>query len=78
MTTTTELQLTFKNSEGKTKSISFPNAVKDLAEDVVRGAMADIAKEDVFVKKGVSLYHEPVAAKYIERNVATVFDDSAR
>lgn len=36
MTTTTELQLTFKSSAGKKKSLNLPYAVKGLSADVVR------------------------------------------
>ena len=40
MTTTTELQLTFKSSAGKKKSLNLPYAVKGLSADVVREAAA--------------------------------------
>ncbi|MCT3468457.1 DUF2922 domain-containing protein, partial [Lactobacillus delbrueckii] len=43
MTTTTELQLTFKSSAGKKKSLNLPYAVKGLSADVVREAAAAIA-----------------------------------
>lgn len=36
MTTTNELQLTFKSSAGKKKSLNLPYAVKGLSADVVR------------------------------------------
>ena len=76
MTTTTELQLTFKSSAGKKKSLNLPYAVKGLSADVVREAAAAIAGEGVFVKEGEVLYAEPLAANYIERTVTGVFDDS--
>ena len=47
MTTTTELQLTFKSSAGKKKSLNLPYAVKGLSADVVREAAAAIAGEGV-------------------------------
>ena len=71
MTTTNELQLTFKSSAGKKKSLNLPYAVKGLSADVVREAAAAIAGEE-----GEVLYAEPLAANYIERTVTGVFDDS--
>ena len=76
MTTTPELQFTFKSSAGKKKSLNLPYAVKGLSADVVREAAAAIAGEGVFVKEGEVLYAEPLAANYIERTVTGVFDDS--
>ncbi|GHW01546.1 hypothetical protein lacNasYZ03_12330 [Lactobacillus nasalidis] len=74
--TTTELQLTFKSSAGKKKTLNLPYAVKGLSAEAVREAAGVIAGEDVFVKDGEVLYDEPLAANYIERTVTGVFDDS--
>lgn len=74
-TTTTELQLTFKSSAGK-KNLNFASALPNLTADQVKAAASAIAGEKLFVKEGEILYDAPLSAKYIERNVTTVFDDS--
>ncbi|MGN1406929.1 DUF2922 domain-containing protein [Lactobacillus sp.] len=75
-TTTTELQLTFKSSAGKKKNLNFTSALPNLTVDQVKAAASAIAGEKLFVKEGEILYDAPLSAKYIERNVTTVFDDS--
>ncbi|WP_244660746.1 DUF2922 family protein, partial [Lactobacillus nasalidis] len=43
--TTTELQLTFKSSAGKKKTLNLPYAVKGLSAEAVREAAGVIAGE---------------------------------
>lgn len=55
MTTTTKtLKLTFLNGEKKKNSITLGDAVDDLTEEQVGGAMNTIASANVFEKDGVA------------------------
>lgn len=76
-TNTKTLKLTFLNGEKKKNSITLADAVDNLTEDQVRGAMNTIASANVFEKDGVAYYKTPVSASYVERTVTDVFNDGA-
>ena len=77
-TNTKTLKLTFLNGEKKKNSITLADAVDNLTEDQVRGAMNTIASANVFEKDGVAYYKTPVSASYVERTVTVVFNDNAK
>ena len=74
--TTKTMKMTFLNGEKKKISITLGDAVDNLTADQVRGAMNTIAA-DAFEKDGVTYYHTPQSAAYIERTVTDIFNDSA-
>lgn len=76
MATTKTLKLTFLNGEKKKNSITLADAVDNLTEDQVRGAMNTIASANVFEKDGVAYYETPVSASYVEHTVTDVFKDN--
>ena len=75
---TKTLKLTFLNGEKKKDSITLADAVDNLTEDQVRGAMKTIASANVFEKDGVAYYKTPVSASYVEHTVTDVFNDNAK
>ena len=77
-TNTKTLKLTFLNGEKKKNSITLADAVDNLTEDQVRGAMNTIASANVFEKDGVAYYKTPVSASYVEHTVTDVFNDNTK
>ena len=73
--TTKTLKLTFLNGKNKKTSITMDNAMDNLTEEQVRGAMTTIAEANVFEKDGVAYYRIPQSAAYVERTVSDIFDD---
>lgn len=68
-----QLQMTFKNSEGKKINLTLSNLKQDLDAVTVKGAMQTIVDSKLFVKEDVSLYAELVGANYVERTVTSLF-----
>lgn len=53
------------------------DALDNLTEEQVRGAMNTIASANVFEKDGVAYYETPQSASYVERTVSDIFNDGA-
>lgn len=69
------LELKFLTSQGRTSTLTINDPKPDLTEEEVRQAMQAIQAEQMFVKDGVSLYHELQSAHYVSRQVVDVFND---
>lgn len=71
--TKTTLQLRFKGSDDKVHSFGLVKAAQDLNQNTVSTVMSEIASLGLFVRKGVSLYNEPVGAEYVTTSHRTIF-----
>lgn len=70
-----QLCLEFKNSDAKSRVLRLNNIDDNLDAETVRSAMTKIAATNMFIKKGIELYKEPVGAKYVERIETPIFSD---
>ncbi|MFD1671044.1 DUF2922 domain-containing protein [Agrilactobacillus yilanensis] len=68
-----QLQMIFKTSEGNRSALSLNDVREDLEPTVVKGAMENIAKSELFIKDDVALYDEIMAAQYVSRTVTELF-----
>lgn len=77
-TTTTELYLGFKGSDGKSKRLVIAHPEDNLDEATTRGAMKKIADAHLFEKQGIDMFNEQESAKYIQRKETTIFNDKKK
>lgn len=73
METTQELKLTFKTSEGKTKSLSLEKPKDNLEQATVEAAMQKVVEANIFEKAGAKLFNTIVGAEYVKRTITPVF-----
>ncbi|MGO2696522.1 MAG: DUF2922 domain-containing protein [Bavariicoccus seileri] len=73
---TIQLQLKFKNSEGKSVNYVVRHPKLELDEETIKTAMEKIVEANVSVKNGVELYREVVSATYVEKLETPIFDFS--
>ena len=77
-TTTTELQLGFKGSDGKSKRLVIAHPEDNLDEATTRAAMKKIADAHLFEKQGIDMFNEQESAKYIQRKETPIFNDKKK
>lgn len=68
------LELVFKSSDDKTKTLSISYAQDGLKGVDVQKKMQEIASLNMFDKDGVNPYQTPVAAKYKRTEIDSLFD----
>ena len=68
------LELIFKSSDDKTKTLSINYASGDLTAEEVQSKMEAIAGMKMFAKDGANPYEKPLAARYKTTQVEPVFD----
>lgn len=71
---TMNLELLFKNAEGKSASVKIPNPVQGLDRSTTETAMTVIAESELFAKEGIDAHAEIVGARYVTREVDHIFD----
>ena len=77
-TTTTELYLGFKGSDGKSKRLVIAHPEDNLDEATTRGVMKKIADAHLFEKQGIDMFNEQESAKYIQRKETPIFNDKKK
>lgn len=77
-TTTTELYLGFKGSDGKSKRLVIAHPEDNLDEATTRSAMKKIADAHLFEKQGIDMFNEQESAKYIQRKETPIFSDKKK
>ncbi len=77
-TTTTELYLGFKGSDGKSKRLVIAHPEDNLDEATTRGEMKKIADAHLFEKQGIDMFNEQESAKYIQRKETPIFNDKKK
>ncbi|GAF37211.1 DUF2922 domain-containing protein [Lentilactobacillus farraginis] len=68
------LELIFKSSDDKTKTMSISYASGELAGEDVKKKMQEIAGLGMFDKDGVNPYQTPLAAHYKSTEIEPLFD----
>lgn len=71
---TINLELLFKNGEGKNTTVKVPNPVPGLDRSTTEAVMTVIKDSDLFAKEGVDSHANIVGARYVTRNVEDIFD----
>ncbi|KRK87998.1 DUF2922 domain-containing protein [Lentilactobacillus sunkii] len=69
-----KLELVFKSSDEKLKTLSINYANGDLSAETVTKAMEDISKLKMFDRDGVDPYATPIAAQYRKTEINKLFD----
>lgn len=69
-----KLELVFKTSDEKLKTLSINYANGDLSKEAVTKAMEDISKLKMFDHDGVDPYATPIAAQYRKTEINKLFD----
>lgn len=70
------LELKFLDTEGKTKTLTIREPEANLDEAAIRQVMDDIVAQQLFENEGNQLYVQVKSARYVERLVTDVFDDT--
>ncbi|KRL20331.1 DUF2922 domain-containing protein [Lentilactobacillus kisonensis] len=70
-----KLELVFKSSDDKLKTMTINYANDTLEGTDVQKQMSQIAALNMFQKDGVNLYATPVAAQYRSTNIESLFDN---
>ncbi|MEJ1321182.1 DUF2922 domain-containing protein [Latilactobacillus sakei] len=70
-----ELNLEFKTSVNKNKTLRLRQVNESLTPEVVKATMIKIADANLFEKDDIQLYKTPVATKYVERIETPIFSD---
>lgn len=70
------LELKFLDTEGKTKTLTIREPEPNLDEATVRQVMDDIVNQQLFENEGNQLYVQVKSARYVDRLVTDVFDNS--
>jgi Protein of unknown function (DUF2922). len=68
-----QLQLQYLTSAQKKRTLTVNNVNQELAPETVRDQMTAIAASQLFKQDDEEIYHEPVAANYVERIVTPIF-----
>ncbi|AEB72826.1 DUF2922 domain-containing protein [Lentilactobacillus buchneri] len=69
-----KLELVFKTSDEKLKTLSINYANGELTGDTVNKAMTEIAKLKMFDRDGIDPYATPIAAQYRKTEIDKLFD----
>ncbi|MFC6169387.1 DUF2922 domain-containing protein [Loigolactobacillus jiayinensis] len=72
-----QLDMEFKNEDGKIKHMRLNYASQTLDETTVKTAMQTIADLKMFEIETVNPYEVPVKAQYVERTVTPIFGGDA-
>lgn len=75
---TTVLKMKFRDSKGGFQYMSIAHPKADLDAKMVRQAMELVSASNMFVKKDLQMYTEPVAAYYISTTKEPLFADDAK
>lgn len=70
---TKSLELKFKTSMGKSKTLIVHDPILDLTPEAAQAAMASVSQLKMFVIDGVDPYAEAEAARYVERVTTSIF-----
>ena len=71
---TMNLELLFKNGEGKSATVKIPNPLAGLDRSLTESAMTVIMDSGLFAKDGVDSHAQIVGARYVTRDVEEIFD----
>ncbi|MDN6194130.1 MAG: DUF2922 domain-containing protein [Alkalibacterium sp.] len=74
MDTTMKLELKFKTSEGKTRTLSVNQPTLGLEPTLVQEAMEAIAAQNIFEQEDVQLYNQVQSARYVTRSTNDLFE----
>ena len=77
-TTTTELYLGFKGSDGKSKRLVIAHPEDNLDEATTRGAMKKIADANLFEKQGIDMFNDKESEKLIKRKEKPNLNDKKK
>ena len=69
-----KLELVFKTSDEKLKTLSINYANGELNGDTVNKAITEIAKLKMFDRDGIDPYATPIAAQYRKTEIDKLFD----
>ena len=73
MEETYNLELNFKNAEGKPKKVTIRRPVVGLTEVQVLPAMQTIVDTDIFLANGIDTFASAESANYVRRSVEDIF-----
>lgn len=73
MSETYNLELNFKQADGKNKKITIRRPIGGLTEAEVLPAMQTIVEKDIFDASGIDPYALAVSASYVRRTVDNIF-----
>lgn len=68
-----QLQLQYQTSNQKKRTMTVNNVNQELDAATVRKQMAAISASKLFQQDDEEIYHEPLAANYVERIVTPIF-----
>ncbi|MCH4058125.1 MAG: DUF2922 domain-containing protein [Lactobacillaceae bacterium] len=68
-----QLQLQYQTSNQKKRTMTVNNVNQELDAATVREQMAAISASKLFQQDDEEIYHEPLAANYVERIVTPIF-----
>ena len=77
-TTTTELYLGFKGSDGKSKRLVIAHPEDNLDEETTRAAVKKITDAHLFEKQGVNVYDTGQSVNYMTRKREEIWNDKKK
>lgn len=72
-TTSHVLELQFKDELGKATKISIKNPTQGVNAETAKASLETISQQKVFRGKNGLNYHEPAGARYVTRQVDTIY-----
>lgn len=73
MSTTTNLELLFKDESGKNTKIVVPEPRSNLDRQTTEKTMQTIVDSDLFTKDGKDLHASNAGARYVKKEVTDIF-----
>ncbi len=73
MNETTVFELQFKTEDNKNKTISLRHAKPDIDATTAQKALENIIATQAFKQDNIQLFAKPVGARYVTRQVDTVY-----
>lgn len=70
------LELKFLDAEGKSKTLTIREPKENLDETTIRQSMQSILEQALFAREGIQQYVQIHSARYVDRQISTLFDDS--
>ncbi len=71
--TSNQLELLFKNADGKNAKIALKHAKAGLERPAVEGVMSTLRDSNLFAKDGADMHATIVGARYVSRQVSDIF-----
>ncbi|WP_161877695.1 DUF2922 domain-containing protein [Alkalibacterium sp. MB6] len=75
MNDTTNLELTFENSSGKSKKLSIRRPVLGLTQVEILPVMETIVNSDIFDEDGIDPYVKAKNARYVRTEIEVLFEN---